>query len=132
VPILPVDLTLPAGKMPADWHATDALQEWIAQGYASAPLEATTEQADAIATAYAYWRGYEAKAATWLGSPDNVGLGDMSVAQSNGRYDRMMAKAEEYRVEWGNAIASVTVVVPVVTLRQSGTVSVPLNFRWGV
>lgn len=133
MPILPVDLTLPAGRMPVDWHTTDALQEWIDQGYASAPLEATTEQADTIATAYAYWRGYEAKADTLLGSPDNVGLpSGLSVAQSNGRYDRMMAKAEEYRLEWEGAVAGVVIVEPEIVLRQSGSVSVPLNYVWGV
>jgi hypothetical protein len=131
MPIFPVDLTLPTGKMPADWHLPDALQEWIDQGYASAPPEASEAQADGVATAYAYWRGYEARADTLLGSPDNVGLPNgLSVAQSNGRYDRMMAKAEEYRLAWEAAVAGIVVIVPEVKLRQSRTVTVPLNFRW--
>jgi len=131
MPILPVHVTLPTGSMPADWHSEADIQAWIDLGYASVPVEANEAQADGIATAYTYYRGYSAKADRLLGSPDNVGLGDMSVAQSNGRYDRMMAKAAEFLAEWEGLVAAVVPVVPPeVTLRQSGSFAVPISFRW--
>jgi hypothetical protein len=117
--------------MPADWHSPDDVQAWIDLGYASAPVEATTEQEDGIASLYAYFRGYGAKADALLGSPDNVGLEGMSVAQSNGRYDRMNAKAEQYRLAWEGAIAALVVVPesePV--LKESRSVAVPITYRW--
>jgi hypothetical protein len=131
MPILPVHVILPTGSMPADWHSEADIQAWIDLGYASVPVEADESQADGIATAYTYYRGYSAKADTLLGSPDNVGLGDMSVAQSNGRYDRMTAKAAEFLAEWEGLVAAVVpVVVPEPTLRQSGSFAVPISFRW--
>jgi hypothetical protein len=129
--VLPADVVLPVGSMPADWHTASDVEEWIALGYASAPVEATEAQADAIATAYTYYRGYSAKADTLLGSPDNVGLGDMSVAQSNGRYDRMMAKAEEFRLAWQGYIADVTPEPePEPVLYVSRSAAVPITYRW--
>lgn len=130
MPVLASDLVLPTGKMPVDWFSSSDITGWLTLGYASAPVGATVEQADAIATAYAYYRGYEAKADTLLGSPDNVGLGDMSVAQSNGRYDRMKAQAAEYRYAWEQAIAAVGATEePAATSRRSRSVS--LSYVWG-
>jgi hypothetical protein len=123
MPILPADVVLPVGRMPADWHTTPDIEAWIAQGYDTAPVEASEVQADGIATAYTYYRGYSARADTLLGSPDNVGLGDMSVAQSNGRYDRMVKQADVYRLEWESLIAAVfpAPVPEEPTLRVSGS-----------
>lgn len=130
MPVISSDLILPTGKMPADWFLSTDIDGWITMGYASAPAEATVEQADVIATAYAYYRGYEAKADTLLGSPDNVGLGDMSVAQSNGRYDRMKEQAAEWKYAWEQAVLVVTAVEePVAATRRSR--SVPLSYVWG-
>lgn len=131
MPVLPADLILPTGSMPADWHATQDIQAWINLGYDSAPVEASTAQQDGIAAAYAYYRGYSAQADTLLGSPDSMGMDGMSIAQSNGRYDRMLAKAESFRVQWEALIGEVTYVEPVVVLRQSRSAAVPIVYTWG-
>lgn len=117
--------------MPADWHSVESLQEWIDLGYASTPVEASEAQGYAIAAAYAYYRGYSAQADILLGSPDSMGMDGMSIAQSNGRYDRMMAKAESYRVQWEALVSGVTYVEPEVVLRQSRSVAVPISYTWG-
>jgi hypothetical protein len=129
--VFPADIVLPVGSMPADWHSVEDIQAWIDLGYGTAPVGATTPQADAIATAYAYYRGYNAKADTLLGSPDNVGLGDMSVAQSNGRYDRMKSQAAGFYAQWEAAVVAVTYVEPEVVLHTSRTVTIPIYYRWG-
>ena len=119
--------------MPADWHSVEDVQAWIDLGYASVPAEATTEQSDAIATAYTYYRGYRARADTLLGSPDNVaggGIGDISISQSNGRYDRMIAQANAYLAEWEAAVAAVGYIEPEVELRTSRSASIRLLHRW--
>jgi hypothetical protein len=128
--VLPVDLILPTGNMPEDWHSVESIQEWIALGVVTAPVESSEEQIDAITTAYAYYRGYRAKAAVLLGSPDSVTLPAVSVSQSNGRYDRMMAAAEAYRLEWEELVAGVVPVVTPVVLMESRTVTVPISHRW--
>ena len=117
--------------MPVDWHTEPDLQEWIDLGYASVPLEADEEQSDAIVTAYTYYRGYRARADTLLGSPDNVGQSDMSVAQSNGRYDRMVAQAEAYLAEWQALVAGVLPEPePEAPLRVSRSTYARINFHW--
>lgn len=134
MPILPVDVTLPAGRMPLDWHTTPDIEAWIALGYGSAPVEADQATADAIATAYTYYRGYSAQADTLLGSPDSVGgIGatGISVSQSNGRYDRMVAQAEVYRLEWVALVASaIPAPEPEVPLRVSRSTSAHINYQW--
>lgn len=130
--VLASDFVLPTGRMPADWFLSTDIDGWIALGYASAPVESTTVQADAIATAYVYYRGYEAKADTLLGSPDNVGLGDMSVAQSNGRYDRMKAQAAEFKLLWEQAIDLVLNPPVPVVVESRRPRSVGLSYRWSV
>lgn len=128
--VLPVYVTLPTGRMPVDWHTEPDLQEWIDLGYASAPVESNEAQADAIATAYTYYRGYSARADTLLGSPDNVGLGDMSVAQSNGRYDRMVKAAEGYLLEWEALVAGVAPEPAPVSLRRGRSTCSNIVFHW--
>jgi hypothetical protein len=129
--VLPTDLVLPVGSMPSDWHSTESLEEWIALGYAVVPLEATEPQADGIVTQYAYYRGYLAKAAELLGSPDNLSLpGGLSIAQSNGRCDRMLAIAESYRLAFEAAIVAVTYVEPEPELYVSRSGSAPIFYRW--
>jgi hypothetical protein len=131
MPVTASDLVLPTGRMPADWFLSSDIEGWLLLGYDTAPVEATVEQADAIATAYAYYRGYEAKADTLLGNPDNVGLGDMSVAQSNGRYDRMKAQAAEFMAAWLAAIDVVLNPPAPVEETSSRPRSVRLSFGWG-
>lgn len=129
--VLPTDLILPVGSMPSDWHSTESLEEWIALGEASVPVEADAAQADAIVTAYAYYRGYSARAVKLLSSPDNISLpGGLSIAKSNGRYDRMMAIAESYRLAHEAAVAAVTYVEPEVELYVSRSSSAPIVYRW--
>jgi hypothetical protein len=131
MPVLPADVVIPVGSMPSDWHTTEDIQAWIDLGYDSVPAEASTEQADGIATLYTYYRGYRAKADTLLGSPDNVGLEGMSVAQSNGRYDRMVAMADSFLARWEAALAVFIVEPePEPVLRESRSYTVPLKFRW--
>lgn len=117
-----------------DWHPTPDIEAWIALGYATAPVEASEAQADAVATAYTYYRGYRARADTLLGSPDSVGgIGStgISVSQSNGRYDRLVAESEAYLLEWQTLVASLEPVpVPEATLRQSSSGSARINFSW--
>jgi hypothetical protein len=129
VAVLAEDLIHPAGKLPADWFTAPDLEVWIAAGEQTAPEEATAEQADAITTAYAYWRAHEAKALAVLGSPDTVSLDGMGGrTTSNGRYDRLMDQAAVYRGEWEVAVAGATPEVETVApppLASRSTLIVP-------
>jgi hypothetical protein len=130
VAVLPADLILPAGVLPAEWWEAGHLAVWIAGGESTVPAEATEEQADSITTAYAYWRAHEAKALSVLGSPDSVSLDGMGRMTSNGRFDRLMAQAEGYKAEWTAAVAVATPVevgesVSVPPLASRSTLIVP-------
>ena len=81
MPVTASDLVLPTGRMPADWFLSSDIEGWLILGYDTAPVEATVEQADAIATAYAYYRGYEAKADTLLGSPLSLAGMDLGIIE---------------------------------------------------
>lgn len=72
MPVVAADLTSPTGELQSAWFAdlSAALAVWIPLGEAQAPVGATTEQADAITTAYTYARAYEAKLAEMAGTPN--------------------------------------------------------------
>jgi hypothetical protein len=91
------DLTYPTGELQtapyAEWFPgevlADSLAVWIAQGYSAAASRGVTVEADAdgVAEAFAYAKGYRAVSGRLAGSPSSVGLEDMSQSVGKDRHE---------------------------------------------
>lgn len=118
--VLAADLTSPTGELQPAWFGDlpGALAVWIPLGEAQAPAGATTEQADRVTTAYAYWRGFKDVLLRAAGDPNSISLdsGDLSLAFSKDQRDRFAAEALRWETELDAAKADVSAPPPPVVI----------------
>lgn len=116
--VTPVDFILPptgTGELDPAWWAAGALQAdllpvWIAAGEAAAPDGASTEQADAVTTAYAYGTAYDNKALAMSAAPNSVSVdkGEISAAWTDKQRERVAARAAYWWEKFATALAEAT------------------------
>lgn len=108
--VLAADLTAPKGELQTAWFADlpGSLAVWIPLGVAQVPSGATTEQADRVTIAYAYWRGFEDVLLRASGDPNSLSIdkGDISLSFSKDQRDRFAEK----RGEWKEAFVAALVI----------------------
>jgi hypothetical protein len=86
VAVTAADVTAPTGELNPDWFSSPDLPTaaavWIGLGEELVPGTATSEQADAVVTAYTYVRAYGDLWGRMLVDPNSVSIdkGDLSIA----------------------------------------------------
>ena len=109
MPVVAADFLIPDGELQPAWFEgqdlTAWLTAWIAAATLTVPAEATSEQADAIVTAYGYWRAYRAKCGEMAGTPNSVALaGELSATTSDGRMNKFCEWAEQWKAAYQEAV----------------------------
>jgi hypothetical protein len=109
--VVAADFLIPTGELQPAWFEgqdlTSWLTAWIAAATLTVPAEATPEQADAIVSAYGYWRAYRAKCGEMAGTPNSVALaGELSATTSDGRMNKFCEWAEQWKAAYEEAVGS--------------------------
>lgn len=120
--VVAADLTFPTGEIQPQWFEGQdlpaLLATWIGIVEPVVPPAATPEQADAIVTAYAYWRAYSAIYMRMAGDPNSVALsGELSAGWAPANTKAFFTRAEWWRLRYEAEVAGVEETVAAETVR---------------
>ena len=135
VSVTSASILYPVGEIRPEWFSGEdldaSLSVWLNEGAAKVPTGAPSETADAIASAWCYYRAYRAKAAAMAASPDTVSIPDApGRTLSTSRVNFFRDRAAEWLSAFEAALASVTVVVQPAAAPAPRSRSVPISFSW--
>jgi hypothetical protein len=120
VAVTVADLTAPTGELQASWFSTPSLATaagiWIVLGADRVPEGATSDQSDAVVTAYVYWRGYGDVLMRMARDPNSVSIdkGDISASYAADQRKYFAAKVAEWKSAYDVAVNDVTAVAAVI------------------
>lgn len=116
--VIAADLTAPTGELQTAWFGDlpGDLAVWIPLGVAQVPSGATTEQADRVVTAYAYWRGFKDVLLRAAGDPNSLSIdkGDISISFTDGQRKIFAAQVTLWEDALNAAIGEVEEPVAVI------------------
>lgn len=111
------DLTAPTGRLQSNWFVNlpGNLAIWLAQGAAWVPEDATSEQADAVVTAYGYVRGFEDVLLRSARDPNSLSIdkGDISISFTDGQRKIIQSWLAKWQAAFDAALEAV-VPTPVI------------------
>ena len=100
------DVTAPTGELRPEWFTSPALPTaagvWIGLGENTVPDGATSEQTDAVVTAYVYVRGFSDLLLRMSADPNSVSIdkGDISASFAKDQRDQIAAKVSRWQATY--------------------------------
>lgn len=111
------DLKTPTGYLDSAWFVDldTALDVWLGLAEGWVPVAATPEQADAVVTAYVYWRGFKDVLLRSARDPNSLSIdkGDISISFTDGQRKYFASEAATWQAAFNDAVE---VVVPPVVI----------------
>lgn len=100
------DVTAPTGELRPEWFTSPDLPTaagvWIGLGESQVPDGATSEQSDAVVTAYVYVRGFSDLLLRMSADPNSVSIdkGDISASFAKDQRDQIAGKAAKWQATY--------------------------------